>query len=187
MISDFFSTSESHILELDSPTILSDREITSALENSQIVYVDGGNTFYLQYHMIRTGFWTAMKQHLKATANCIYIGASAGAIVAGNSIETAYWKGWDDPTVVGNDFEWTLERKRGAGLVSNECFFMHYEDASHADLVQQQAQRFKDDFTVRVVPNHVALIYSLNSDILDSTTTSPYKLESVYENNLSQS
>eukprot|EP00597_Dinobryon_sp_UTEXLB2267_P018848 CAMPEP_0201109772 /NCGR_PEP_ID=MMETSP0812-20130820/67647_1 /ASSEMBLY_ACC=CAM_ASM_000668 /TAXON_ID=98059 /ORGANISM="Dinobryon sp., Strain UTEXLB2267" /LENGTH=113 /DNA_ID=CAMNT_0047371895 /DNA_START=347 /DNA_END=685 /DNA_ORIENTATION=+ len=110
-----------------------------------------------------------MKQHLKAKENCIYIGASAGAIVAGNSIETAYWKGWDDPNVVGNDFEWTPERKKGAGLVNNECFFMHYEEASHAELVELQAQRFKKDFTVRVVPNNMALIYAENDAIIDST------------------
>ena len=34
------------------------------------------------------------------------MGASAGAIVAGKSIRTAEWKGWDDPTITGEDFEW---------------------------------------------------------------------------------
>ena len=34
------------------------------------------------------------------------MGASAGAIVAGKSIETALWKGWDDPGVAGDDFIW---------------------------------------------------------------------------------
>ena len=30
----------------------------------------------------------------------MYVGKSAGAIVAGSSIATATWKGWDDPSVV---------------------------------------------------------------------------------------
>lgn len=191
LISDFFSASESHIMELDSPSITSERDISSVLDKSQIVYVDGGNTFYLQYHMLRSGFWPALRQHFTTMENCIYIGASAGAIVAGNSIETAYWKGWDDPNVVGNDFEWTQERKRGAGLVMDESFFMHYDEASHAEMVQQQAQRFKDEFTVRVVPNHAALIYAEEdgTKVLDKTgkVSCRYKLESIYENNLLQS
>ena len=29
-----------------------------------------------------------------------YVGVSAGAILAGRTCDTAYWKGWDDPTVV---------------------------------------------------------------------------------------
>jgi hypothetical protein len=29
-----------------------------------------------------------------------YAGVSAGAILAGRTCDTAYWKGWDDPTVV---------------------------------------------------------------------------------------
>ena len=34
------------------------------------------------------------------TAWLRYVGVSAGAILAGKSCDTAYWKGWDDPTVV---------------------------------------------------------------------------------------
>ena len=30
----------------------------------------------------------------------VYCGTSAGAILAGSSMETASWKGWDDPSVV---------------------------------------------------------------------------------------
>ena len=36
----------------------------------------------------------------------LYVGASAGAIVAGRSIRTAEWKGWDDPSIAGDDYEW---------------------------------------------------------------------------------
>jgi peptidase E len=46
------------------------------------------------------------KNSLPVSAGCLYVGASAGAIVAGRSIETALWKGWDDPSVAGEDFEW---------------------------------------------------------------------------------
>ena len=64
----------------------------------------------------------------------MYIGKSAGAIVAGTTVETATWKGWDDPSVVppthhqSNDEDW---KKGHAGLSlagSNTAFFPHMND-----------------------------------------------------------
>lgn len=40
-----------------------------------------------------------------------YVGVSAGAILAGPTCDTAYWKGWDDPLVVPQE-------AREASLVS---------------------------------------------------------------------
>ena len=37
-----------------------------------------------------------------------FFNAQAGAIVAGESIETAYWKGWDDPGAAP-EAEWTAD------------------------------------------------------------------------------
>ena len=37
-----------------------------------------------------------------------YAGVSAGAILAGRTCDTAYWKGWDDPTVVPEALEESL-------------------------------------------------------------------------------
>ena len=53
-----------------------------------------------------TIMYTHTHTHTHTHTGCLYIGASAGAIVAGKSIETALWKGWDDPAVAGDDFEW---------------------------------------------------------------------------------
>ena len=46
--------------------------------------MDGGNTFYLQKSILSTKFWGSVIPHLKNN-NSIYIGVSAGAIVAGNN------------------------------------------------------------------------------------------------------
>jgi peptidase E len=58
-----------------------------------IVYVEGGNTFWLQ-HCLEKGNWAP---RIKAActgpdATAIYIGKSAGMIIAGATVETATWK-----------------------------------------------------------------------------------------------
>lgn len=160
MLSEELHVSECNILELDAPT-LSAEDITAALRQSNILYVDGGNTFYLQHHLLRSAFWPSFKEHIAAARNYVYIGVSAGAIVAGNSIETAYWKGWDDPTACGTiPDEWTAERKEGAKLVQDESFFMHFDSDTHQELVEQSSRRFEGSFLVRTVKNNAALIYA---------------------------
>jgi len=59
----------------------------------------------------------------------LYVGQSAGAIIAGSSIQTALWKGWDDPTAGGSlaDVEWTDAKLRSLGLVPDRLFFPHFE------------------------------------------------------------
>jgi len=58
-----------------------------------VVFVDGGNTFYLRHCM------DAWLDAFRAS-EAVYVGVSAGAIVAGRRCDTALWKGWDDPGVV---------------------------------------------------------------------------------------
>ena len=47
----------------------------------------------------------------------VYVGQSAGAVVAGATIRTAFWKGWDDPNAAPQDADRVRERGgRPAGL-----------------------------------------------------------------------
>jgi peptidase E len=78
------------MLEIDHAD-MTPTKIRDAVEEAGCIYVAGGNTFYLQKHIIRSQFWEGIKSSLER--GCIYIGQSAGAIVAGPTIETAYWKG----------------------------------------------------------------------------------------------
>ena len=99
--------------------------------------MDGGNTFYLQKYILETDFWNVAQNTLRN--GCVYIGASAGGTVAGKSIETAYWKGWDDPDVAGESYPWTKERLQGGNICSGHSFFMHYDDVTHQSLVHSKA------------------------------------------------
>ena len=64
----------------------------------------GGNTFFLWDAMRRSGLDELIKE--RVAAGVLYVGCSAGSIVAGRSIQTAFWKGWDDPGVAP-DTDWT--------------------------------------------------------------------------------
>ena len=80
------------LLELDDPKLSKD-QLRDSIKAAGIVYVDGGNTFYLQRHVLQSGFMDIVGSYL-AENQMVYIGASAGAITSGQSIKTAFSKGW---------------------------------------------------------------------------------------------
>lgn len=51
-------------------------DVDESLSNAELVYVAGGNTYFLLHHMQRSRFWDVFAQH-----DLIYAGVSAGAIV----------------------------------------------------------------------------------------------------------
>ena len=64
----------------------------------------------------------------------VYVGSSAGTIVAGKTISIALWKGWDDPSVVPKvDYE-SLE------LFEGISFFPHYS-SQWKNLVETQSAK----------------------------------------------
>jgi len=105
------------------------------LRQSHAVYVLGGNTFYLLYHMRRSGLDVLIRRRV-LDEGLLYVGCSAGAIVAGRSISTAFWKGWDDPHVV--DTDWS-EPHTTAGLeLVGASLFPHYDHSRHDALVRRR-------------------------------------------------
>ena len=98
------------------------------LEQMDTVYVEGGNTFYLLDISNKSGF-TKIIQDLVNKKNKLYIGTSAGSIVAGPNTEST--KYLDDLSVVPNFKNFT-----GFGLVNfvviphigNDDFYRQFED-----------------------------------------------------------
>ena len=124
------------LLELDKDGGISPDEIRESIERCSVLYVDGGNTFYLQKMMRDTNFFEIAAPALRRGHAKAYFGASAGSIVAGASIKTALFKGWDDPRAGGaipHDYVWNEETYRGADLSSSSlCIFPHF-DADHPE------------------------------------------------------
>jgi len=95
------------------------------LKDVDCIYVDQGNTFYLRYYMHTSGFDELVPPLVK-DGGVVYIGASSGSIVAGKTIETALWKGWDDP---GYGTPWDLASIGYDGLdllPGGKSVFPHY-------------------------------------------------------------
>lgn len=84
------------------------------LSSYDVIYVNGGNTFYLLDRIRKSGFGEIITRLLDDGK--IYIGVSAGSIITGPNIESAGWKwlGIVDKNIVG------LKNLQGLNLVSFE-------------------------------------------------------------------
>jgi dipeptidase E len=101
-----------------------DRSLAEHLAGFDVLYIQGGNTFYLLNQLRRSGADTIIRD-LVTGDRAVYCGISAGSVVAGPDIAVAGWSPeWDH-----NEVE--LADLAGLGLVS---FILspHYEqkDAS---------------------------------------------------------
>ena len=106
-----------------------------------LVYVEGGNTFWLR-HCIEKGDWAGLlADSCTGPDAATYVGKSAGAIVAGGTVETACWKGWDDPGVVpgkGTYSDWV--GCEGLGLAGEASIFPHMDDVWEELVVEKKGE-----------------------------------------------
>lgn len=65
-------------------------EVNSELSDKDIIFVNGGNTFYLLYWVKKSGFNKLLPQLLEE--GNLYVGVSAGSYIVCPTIETATWK-----------------------------------------------------------------------------------------------
>lgn len=102
-------------------------QVMKLLELKDIVYVEGGNTFYLLKSMRACNFEKVMRKLLKVGK--VYIGASAGSIVAGKTVKTGLWKD-SEKNKVG------LINMKGLNFIPFDIF-VHYAP-EHAELIKQK-------------------------------------------------
>ena len=68
---------------------MTEGKVRKLLKDTNIIYVQGGNTYYLLKSIKESGFDKVVKELLEK--GVIYIGVSAGSYVAGPTIEQADW------------------------------------------------------------------------------------------------
>eukprot|EP00471_Norrisiella_sphaerica_P013864 CAMPEP_0184495142 /NCGR_PEP_ID=MMETSP0113_2-20130426/30489_1 /TAXON_ID=91329 /ORGANISM="Norrisiella sphaerica, Strain BC52" /LENGTH=283 /DNA_ID=CAMNT_0026881201 /DNA_START=120 /DNA_END=967 /DNA_ORIENTATION=+ len=113
-------------------------ELREKLKGASVIYVDGGNTFWLMHHIRQSGFLDICRK-MVCEESCVYVGLSAGAIVACEHIGTAFWKGWDDPAIV-EGVDWTLPSSLQAmKLIPNHVVFPHYSEKEHENLIESRS------------------------------------------------
>jgi dipeptidase E len=102
--------------------------LTQKFEGADVVFVEGGNTFYLLDWVRKSEFDTAVKKFLEREG--VYVGVSAGSVIAGLNIEPAGWKHADRNIV-------DLKDLTGMGLVPF-LITPHYT-AEVAEIVKESA------------------------------------------------
>ncbi|MDO8601199.1 MAG: Type 1 glutamine amidotransferase-like domain-containing protein [bacterium] len=108
-----------------------EESLNNKFKNFDVIFVEGGNTFYLLKYMRESGFSKALRSFLDKGG--IYFGVSAGSIAAGKDISCSSWEpDWDENTVGLRDF-------RGLGLV-NFVIVPHYEPA-HEKIVLENKDK----------------------------------------------
>lgn len=82
------------------PFDLKDKIFNNYQREFDIIYVCGGNTFTILDRMKKTGVFDFVKNAVK-NDETIYVGISAGSIIAGKSIEIAGWGSEADKNEIG--------------------------------------------------------------------------------------
>lgn len=89
------------------------------------IYLEYGNTYFLRHHLRTSGADRLLQQY--AENGTIMVGSSAGSIVLGRTVQTAFWKNWDDKTGGGTlEVDWLdPEMAAGLNLCSGRSIFPH--------------------------------------------------------------
>eukprot|EP00931_Biecheleriopsis_adriatica_P064610 TRINITY_DN39363_c0_g1_i1.p2 TRINITY_DN39363_c0_g1~~TRINITY_DN39363_c0_g1_i1.p2 ORF type:complete len:229 (+),score=55.85 TRINITY_DN39363_c0_g1_i1:131-817(+) len=122
------------------------KQAVADLGKVDVIYAEMGNTYNLRHHLRNSGGDQLVRDAMDAGA--IYIGASAGSIVAGKTIQMAFWKDWDDRTAEGTiSVNWE-DKDLGSGLNlgGGRSFFPH-ANGQYARRDWQDAQAKKHGHT----------------------------------------
>ena len=137
------------VLEISSA---SEEEIKSKLRENDYIYVSGGNTFYLLQELQRTGADKLIIEEVNKGK--LYIGESAGAIIASNNIE--YAKGMDSVKKAPN-----LQDYNALGLV--EFYPLpHFNSFPFKKAVQKIIDTYSSELDFAIIGNHDAITVQKN-------------------------
>jgi dipeptidase E len=126
----------------------SEHELERILGINDIVYVEGGSTFYLLKAMRECNFEKVIRKLLKSGK--VYIGVSAGSMVAGRTIKTSLWKNPNKNT-------FGLKNLKGLNLVPFDIF-LHYQP-EHAEIIKQKMPNLKKRYkNLRIITDDQAIL-----------------------------
>jgi len=144
--------------------------------NPHLIYVQGGNTFWL-HHCLEKGDWAkdiidacccsdSGEENSSSPPSfpAVYVGVSAGAILAGESMQTACWKAWDDPSVVpGKETYGDWTDSRGLGTAGRTSFFPHMTE-EWRDLTERKTKELLRDGAAADTGRSDASVFCLRDD-----------------------
>ena len=126
-----------------------DRETAQAkIFQSKILYISGGNTFYLLQELKRKNLIDFIKN--RVNSGMVYIGESAGALITSKDIE--YNDLMDDKTIAKD-----LKEYSGLNLVD---FYIvpHLNEFPFEESAKQTVEKYKDNLNIIAINNSQAII-----------------------------
>lgn len=124
-------------------------ELRKLLKNKDIIYIQGGNTFYLLKYVRESGFDKIIKD--LTDKGVIYIGVSAGSYIACPTIEAANWKP-QDINIVG------LTDLTGLNLVPF-LISAHYK-SEYKEILKREISTTK--YPVKILTDEQAILITNN-------------------------
>lgn len=123
-------------------------EILDVLKNCNCLYISGGNTFYLLQELKRKGLVEVIKERI--LDGMLYIGESAGAIVASSDIE--YNQIMDDKTIAKD-----LKEYSGFGVFDSSVL-PHHGEFPFVETTAETILRYGDSLKLIPINNHEAVV-----------------------------
>lgn len=122
-----------------------EKELRNLLKDADVIYVQGGNPFYLLKHVKESGFDRIVKDFIEK--GVIYIGVSAGSYIICPTIEMARWKHPDRDTFELTDLS-------GLNLVPF-LLFVHFKP-EFAETLRRHISNSK--YVVKILDDNQAIL-----------------------------
>ena len=134
-------------------SIFSEEIVKEKLSEAKIVFISGGNTFYLLQELKRKNLITYLKERIEN--GLLYIGESAGSVIAAPDIE--YASIVDDKTLATE-----LDDYTGLNLVD---FYIvpHFEEEPFVESSRNTVELYKDKLDLKLINNKEAILVENNN------------------------
>ena len=134
-------------------SIFSEEIAKEKLSEAKIVFISGGNTFYLLQELKRKNLTSYLKERIEN--GLLYIGESAGSVIATPNIE--YASIVDDKTLATE-----LEDYTGLNLVD---FYIvpHFEEEPFVESSRNTVELYKDKLDLKLINNKEAILVENNN------------------------
>ena len=134
-------------------SVFSEEIAKEKLSEAKIVFISGGNTFYLLQELKRKNLITYLKERIEN--GLLYIGESAGSVIAAPDIE--YASIVDDKTLATE-----LDDYAGLNLVD---FYIvpHFEEEPFVESSRKTVELYKDKLDLKLINNKEAILVENNN------------------------
>ena len=129
-------------------SVFSEKTVKEKLSKAEIIFISGGNTFYLLQELKRKNLISYLKERIEN--GLLYIGESAGSVITGPNIEYASLA--DDKTLAKELSDYT-----GMNLID---FYLvpHFGEEPFAESSEKIVELYKDKLDLELINNKEVIL-----------------------------